>query len=160
MHHQTLSLFILSAHLSSHLLDSALSTPIMSSFQDISAKSFPQVSCIFHLGRSTITMRLFWKIFVFSLGQVAHYNETTLKTFWIFQMDRSPIAMRPFEKKNLCILHMASNPWQFDHFKNLWILPIGKLVGTTIPLQKNISVFSLKILSFFFLRVHFLALVL
>jgi hypothetical protein len=62
--------------------------------------------CIFHLGRSPITTRPLWKIFVFfitlksscfSPGQVAHYNKTTLK--------------------NLCIFHYFE---KFLHFSPLW----------------------------------------
>jgi hypothetical protein len=39
---------------------------------------------IFHLGRSLITMKSLWKIFVFFMRAVTHYNETTLKNICIF----------------------------------------------------------------------------
>jgi hypothetical protein len=102
--------------------------------------------CIFHQGRSPVTTRPLWKIFVFFI---------TLKNLRIFHLDRSPITTRSIWKiyaffttlKNLCIFHLfekslhfspgqvthynkttsknkpffnflwVGHPWQFDHFK-------------------------------------------
>jgi hypothetical protein len=44
---------------------------------------------VFHLGRSPITTRPLWKIFVFF---------TTLKNLCIFHLGRSPITIRPPQK--------------------------------------------------------------
>jgi len=97
----------------------------------------------------------FEKSLYFLPGQVSHYNETILKNICIFHLD---IQWDHFEKslhfssgqvthynetiwKNLCILHLGGHPWQFDQFKNLWILPTDRLSGTTIPPQKkNLSI--------------------
>ena len=186
---RALSVFLLSAPLSSHLLNSASSSPIMSSLQNlcifhlgrspITIRPLLKNLCIFHLGRSSITMRSFLKnlcsfhlgrspiimrpflknLCIFPFGQVTHYNETflkncyhlgksitirplwkktfvfftTLKNLYIFHLGMSPITMRP-PWKLFFIFPWAGHLWQFDHLKTLWISPIGRLCGTTLPL--------------------------
>jgi hypothetical protein len=80
-------------------------------------------------------------------------------------MDRSPITMRSFVKTFVFFIWVG-HLWQFNHFNFFfWNLPIGRLHGTTIPLQKKSfsfsqrSFFSLQILPLFFCIVRFLALV-
>jgi hypothetical protein len=107
----------------------------------------------------------FEKSLYFLLGQIVYYNEITLKNLCIFYIDKSPITMRPLWKI-LCIFNLGRSPmtiWQFQYF---WILPIDRLSGTTIPLQKkNLSVFHKYHLfvykpSLIFLRMRFLTLIL
>ena len=88
--------------------------------------------CIFHLGRSPITTRPLWKIFVFFI---------TLKN-----LGRSPITTRPLWKisvfftilkkssKNLCVFHPSRSPITIRPSQIFFSL--GSSPMTIRPLQK------------------------
>jgi hypothetical protein len=108
--------------------------------------------CIFHLGKSPITTRPLWKIFVFfitlksscfSPGQVAHYNKTTLKNLCIFHRFEKSLHFSSLWKififfttlMNLCIFHLGRSPittrplWKISAFftKNLCVFSPGQV---------------------------------
>ena len=128
---RALSVFLLSAPLSSHLLNSASSSPIMSSLQNF---------CIFHLGRSPITIRpLLKNLFIFHLGKSSITIRPFLKNLCSFHLGRSPIIMKPF-LKNLCIFPF----WQVTHYNETFLkncYHLGKSITIRPLWKKNLCIF-------------------
>jgi hypothetical protein len=69
---------------------------------------------IFHLDRSPITIRLFWKTLYVSTRQLPHYNETIFKNLCIFPEQFTPYYETIW--KNLCIIHLDRSPITMTQF--------------------------------------------
>ena len=98
VHLQALSLFLVSALLSSHLLNSAPQVLYCRPFKASLDKSFHQVSCIFYLNRSPITMRPLWKIFIFFTWASRSLQRDHFENLEFFHLGKLSITMKPFWK--------------------------------------------------------------
>ena len=95
-------------------------------------KSFRQVSRIFHHLKN---------LCIFPLGQVAHYNKTTLKNHSYFH------CLEKFTffttQKIFAFFTWAGHLLLEDHFENLCIFNLGRSPITMRPFKKNLCIFHL-----------------
>ena len=118
--------------------------------------------CIFHqFKKSFVFFTTLEKPLHFSPEQVTHYNKTTLKNLHTFHyFEKSFVFFTTL--KNLRIFHLDRLPTIIWPFQIFWILPRGRFLGATIPIQKVFfkdHLFLCKSYLLFF-RVRFLALIL